>query len=128
MNQIIQMFKESNARMTKIMKGGFKIEEIAAAQREFEGQIKLANTVISAFAIASKNKRTLVGLEKMNIMDASTAVDLLLGDPEEDKVKCPVQDRIIARHECLDYSGTHSDDCDGCETGRDTKVKLLGND
>jgi hypothetical protein len=125
MNQITQMFMESNARMKKIMKGGFRLDEIASAQREFEGQIKLINAVVSAFGIASKNKRALDGLNKMNLMDDSTAIDLLLGDPEVDKVKCPEHDDLITRAECLDYSGSHSDECFGCEIGKATKSKLL---
>jgi hypothetical protein len=125
MNQITQMFMESNNRMKQIMKGGFKVDEIASAQREFEGQIKLINAVVSAFGIASKNKRALTGLERMNIMDETTAVDLMLGDPEVDKVKCPVHDDLITRAECLDYSGTHYDDCGGCEIGAATKDKLI---
>jgi hypothetical protein len=125
MNQITQMFMESNARMKKIMKGGFRLDEIASAQREFEGQIKLINAVVSAFGIASKNKRALDGLNKMNLMDDSTAIDLLLGDPEVDKVKCPEHDDLITRAECLDYSGSHSDECLGCEIGQATKNKLL---
>ena len=128
MNQIVQMFKESNARMKKIMNGDCKQDEIAAAQREFEGQIKLVNAVVSAFGIASKNKRALVGLERMNIMDETTAIDLGLGDKEIDKVKCPYHDTLITRSECLDYSGEarHSDECRGCETGLATKEMLLG--
>lgn len=101
------------------------MEQIASAQREFEGQIKLINAVVSAFGIASKNKRALVGLERMNLMDDTTAVDLMLGDPESDKVKCPYHEKLITRQECLDYSGDHADDCSGCETGRATKEKLL---
>jgi hypothetical protein len=127
MNQITQMFMESNTRMKQVMAGDFKAEQIAAAQREFEGQIKLINAVISAFGIASKNKRALVGLERMNLMDDSTAVDLLLGDPEVDKVKCPEQDHLITRGECLDYSGNpkHFDICEGCEIGKTNKDKLI---
>jgi hypothetical protein len=118
---------ESNSRMKKIMKGTFRLDEIAAAQREFEGQIKLINAIVSAYGIASKNKRALVGLERMNIMDDKTAVDLLLGDPEEDKIKCPIQNKLITRAECLDYSGMaiHHDECSGCETGLATKEKLV---
>lgn len=125
MNQITQMFQESNSRMKQIMKGGFKYEEVAAAQREFEGQIKLINSVISAFGIASKNKRAMNGLDRMNIMDETTAIDLGLGDKEADKVKCPEHDTLITRSECLDYSGTHYDDCKGCEIGIATKNVLL---
>jgi hypothetical protein len=128
MNQIAQMFMESNSRMKKIMKGGFKLDEVAAAQREFEGQIKLINAVVSAFGIASKNKRALDGLNKMNIMDDTTAIDLLLGDPEVDKVKCPEQNTLITRAECLDYSGSHYEECKGCEIGKATKSKLIPED
>jgi len=49
-----------------------------------------------------------------------------LGDPEVDKVKCPLKDELILRAECLDYSGSHHDDCSGCEIGSATKDKLLG--
>ena len=125
MNQITQMFMESNNRMKKIMKGGFRLEEIAAAQREFEGQIKLINAVVSAFGIASKNKRALSGLKNMNLMDDDTAIDLLLGDPEDDKVKCPELGKLITRAECLDYSGDHHEECSGCEIGAVTKTKLV---
>lgn len=107
------------------MKGSFKLEQISAAQREFEGQIKLINAVVSAYGIASKNKRALVGLERMNLMDDSTAIDLMLGDPEVDKVKCPCHTDLITRAECLDYSGHHHEDCDGCEVGLATKDKLI---
>jgi len=107
------------------MVGGLKLEQIASAQREFEGQIKLINAVVSAFGIASKNKRAMTGLERMNLMDDTTAVDLMLGDPETDKVKCSEHDNLITRQECLDYSGDHVDDCSGCEIGKITKDKLL---
>lgn len=107
------------------MKGQFNPQEVSAAQREFEGQIKLINSIVSAFGIASKNKRVLAGLEKMNLMDDSTAVDLLLGSPDDEKVKCPEADNLITRTECLDYSGSHHDVCSGCEIGKATKDKLI---
>jgi len=108
------------------MNGYYKREQITHAQREFEGQIKLINAVVSAFAITSKNKRAGAVLERMNLIDSTTAIDLMLGDPEVDKVKCPYHDHLITRAECLDYSGTHPDNCFGCEIGTATKEKLLG--
>lgn len=121
------MFTESNRRMKKILQGGFKQDEIAAAQREFEGQIKLLNTVVSAYGIASKNKRALTGLERMNIMDDTTAIDLGFGDREVDKVKCPEHDKLITRAECLDYSGEPKNVgfCSQCDIGKATKRLLL---
>lgn len=124
MNQITLMFMESNKRMKVILKGGFKYEEIAAAQREFEGQIKLINSVVSAFGIASKNKRAMSGLKNMNLIDENTAIDLLLGDQENDKVKCHEMDHLITKAECLDYSGNHHEICSGCEIGIAVKDAL----
>jgi hypothetical protein len=121
------MFKESNTRMKQIMKGEFQPDSVASAQREFEGQIKLVNAVVNAFGIASKNKRAMKGLERMNIMDQTTSVDLMLGDPEVDKVKCQLNDNLITRSECLDYSGSHFDDCKSCDVGSETKRILLPN-
>ena len=121
------MFKQSNTRMKKIMDGTFRLDEVSSAQREFEGQIKLVNAVVNAYAISSKNKRALTGLSKLNLMDDTTAIDLGLGNPEVDKVKCPEQDCLITRTECLDYSSDHPDVCAGCETGRECKRILLPN-
>ena len=128
MNQITQMFKDSNERMRQLMnsKNALNLEVIASAQREFEGQIKLVNAVVSAYGIASKNKRALTGLERMNLMDDTTAIDLMLGNPEEDKIKCPERDDLILRAECLDYSGTHAKDCEGCYNFKVTRDRLLG--
>jgi len=98
-------------------------EIIISAAREAR---KWATLAIQAYAVESKNKRVISALERMNIMDGSTAVDLMLGDPEADKVKCPCYNDLITRAECLDYSGNHYDDCKGCKIGLATKNKLLG--
>ena len=131
MSQIVQMFEYSNDRMQRLMdslrKGSMKpdMEIITGLQREFEGQIKLINAVVSAFGVASKNKRALTGLERMNIMDDTTAVDLGLPAPEEDKVKCPIMEKLITRQECLDRSGSqeHYEECRGCEVGLSSRKK-----
>jgi len=117
-NQIAEMFKESNSRMKKIMKGDFDAEKISIAQREFEGQIKLINSVVSAYGIMSKNNRAQVGLSRMNILDDTVAIDLCLGDPELDRIKCPAKlNKTISLSECLDFSGDSKnlEDCKDCE-------------
>jgi hypothetical protein len=125
MNQITSMFLESNRRMKEIMGGTFLLEQVSAAQREFEGQIKLLNAIVSAFGIASKNKRALTGLENMNIMSTTEAVNLLIGSVEDENIKCEITGKLMTRNECLDYSGHHHDDCGGCEIGKATKEILL---
>jgi hypothetical protein len=103
------------------------MDVIAHAQNECEKQIKLLNVVASYYAVQSKNKRTMKGLEMMQIMDDTVAVDIGLESAEVDKIKCPYHDKLITRAECLDFSGTadNFEKCQGCETGKDTKAKLL---
>lgn len=130
MNQIVTLFQNSNERMKRLMKSieGVKkpdMEVIAAAQRECEIQIKTFNAVASFYGIASKNERTMGGLERMNIMDDQVAIDMGLSDPEVDKVKCHEHEHLITRAECLDYSGSHHEQCAGCEIGKATKDKLI---
>ena len=129
MNQLVTLFQESNARMKRLMKSieGVKkpdMEVIAACQRECENQIKALNSIVSFYGVASKNKRTMQGLERMNIMDDQIAIDMGLGDPEMDKIKCPEHDNLISRAECLDYSGSHYEQCSGCDIGAETKARL----
>lgn len=130
MNQIVQLFMDSNARMSRLMRSleGVKKPDmavIAAAQREAEAQLKGINVVATLFAVASKNRRAMTGLERIGVMDETTAIDFLQGDPEVDKVKCPEHDDLITRSECLDYSGNHHEECAGCEIGTATKARLL---
>ncbi|MFH1999108.1 MAG: hypothetical protein ABIK28_05465 [Planctomycetota bacterium] len=99
---------------------------IAAAQRDAEVQLKTINAVASLFSVASKNRRMMLTLDRQGVMDETTAIDFMLGDPEIDKVKCPEHDNLITRSECLDYSGHHHEECSGCEIGVATKDKLLG--
>ena len=112
--------------MQRIFRGKFIPEQIMAEQREAEIQIKTVNMVIQAYAVTSKNKRTIAGMEKMNLLDENTAVDLGLGDMEVDKIKCP-EKGIIIRQECLDRSGEKKnyDTCKECENYEITRQLLL---
>lgn len=128
MSQIAEMFRLSNDRMNRLMdgmrRGSLKpdMEIVSSMQREFEGQIKALNIVVQAYGIASKNKRTLQGLSRMNIMDDTEALNLLIGPREEESVKCD-QFGIITRQECLDKSGSkeHYEMCRDCEIGKQTR-------
>jgi hypothetical protein len=133
MNQITSMLKDSNDRMRRLMEaidnpGKIKnLDMITAAQREFEGQIKSLQVIVSLYGVSSKNRRAVSGLKKMNIMDDLSAVDLMIIDPEAEKVKCPVLDMLITRGDCLDYSGetANKKECSICTNGLETKRRLL---
>lgn len=126
-SQIVKMFEESNRRLKAIMSGKYKAENIAAEQREFEGQIKLLNAVVSAYAVTSKNARAMKDMQKMNLLSSSSAIDIL-ANYEDEKVCCPEQgDKLITRKECLDYSGDNEniDQCQNCENFGITRRLLL---
>jgi hypothetical protein len=123
MNQIVQMFQDSNARLKSIMNGKYNRDQMQDANREFSDQIKLINAVIQAYGVASKNKRASISMEKMNLLDDHTAIDLGL-PAAGDTVKCPDKDTLITREDCLDYSGDN-DDCRGCEHFAKSRELLL---
>lgn len=125
MNQLVQMIMKSNERLERCLDNGSDIHRLSAARKEAEFQLKTLQLVLNAYAIESKNKRAMSRLEKLNILDNTTAIELLTVDPNYDKIKCPTFDHLITRAECLDISGSGGDDCIGCKTGIDTKNKLL---
>jgi hypothetical protein len=85
---------------------------------------KLLNQQIQTAMLFESQKKVYNTLERKGIVDATAHLDIG-GDPEVDKVKCPCHNNLITRAECLDYSGSHHDDCAGCEIGKATKDKLL---
>jgi len=121
------MFEESNRRMKSIVSGKYKAENIAAEQREFEGQIKLLNAVVSAYAVTSKNARAMKDMQKMNLLSSTSAIDIL-ATYEDEKVICPEQgEKLITRTECLNYSGDNGniERCQECENFGITRRLLL---
>lgn len=131
MTMINEMLKEST-QMMEMLKNAlinptFKLdlEIFDRAITLQQNQIKIVNTAISAYAVHSKNRRALVGLKNMNIMDDTVALEILPIDPDSEKVKCPLFDNLISRNECLDYSGSNPIDCNGCKIGKSTRKKLL---
>jgi len=120
------MLTESNARMAKITKGGYDRDQSEDAQRELKLQLSLLNVILRGLEITTGQRSLKNQLKAMNIMDSSVAVDLGIGDPELDKIKCPAKDDLILRADCLDYSGSHSEECNGCENRKETQDLLLG--
>jgi len=84
---------------------------------------KAINQKIQTATLFEKEKKIYNMLERQGITDATAHINIG-GDPEADKVKCPEHDNLITRAECLDYSGSHHEECSGCEIGKATKDKL----
>ena len=87
---------------------------------------KRAKLLLQAHTSGAKIKSGLLReIYKTNLIGEGEAIDTGNDDPEIDKIKCPYHDNLITRAECLDYSGSHLEDCMGCEIGKATKDMLL---
>lgn len=90
---------------------------------------KRAKQILMALIAGQKLKNGLLGqIYGINMMGKGQAIDVGEGTPDEEKVKCPLSEKLIMRAECLDYSGSHYDECKGCEIGRYTKSIMLPED
>lgn len=127
MNQITKMMMDSNKMLSDADKAEGLENKLKIKIDILNVQVKILNSVVQMHTSEAKNKRAMRNFERMNLMDGTTAIDLLLGDPEVDKVKCPLFGKIITRAECLDLSGTaeNVDHCSKCEIGIATKERLL---
>lgn len=108
-------------RKGKLKDGDFK--------KELSASMTLNRWVMSKILTEMKGDvKFIKQLQKQDFLDTTQAIDIgPAGIKDNEKVKCPMQDdKLILRHECLDYSGSHYDDCKGCEIGAATKNILLG--
>ena len=123
MNLVVQKLTEINEALDKFKRKEMTVDEVQAFVSLTNAAHKWANMALQAYAIESKNKRVMKSLNKMNIMDEDTAIEI--GAIGDGKVKCPVQETLITREECLDYSGSHNGDCSGCDIGIVAKELLI---
>jgi len=112
--------------MKALRNGTTKPETIALEQKEFVAQIKFLNALIQAYAVDSKNRRMLKDFKRMQLIGDDTVIDMGFGDPSEDKILCPLRDMVISRADCLDWSGSHVNECTGCEHFNKSRRLLLG--
>jgi hypothetical protein len=124
MNQITEIFNLGNELLTRIKAKTITQDEFDKTIRVMDSQIKTMNVVTNIYAIASKNKRAMKELADMNIIDTHTAI--ALSPPEHDLIKCDIKQRLIERGACLDYSGTHYEDCANCRHFAITRESILG--
>ena len=76
MNLAIQKLTEINEALTDLKKGKIVPELYDRIISGSMAAYKWASLVVQAYAVESKNRRTLKGLEKMNILDEFTAVEM----------------------------------------------------
>jgi hypothetical protein len=125
MSLISEQVELLRAAQQKFKRKEITIEEMHAWIASCNAVHKHINSAIQIYAIDSKNRRAMNGLKKTNIFDEDTAIDLGFLPPSE-PIKCLEKDSaVITREECLDYSGSHIDDCRSCDHFAATREKLL---
>ena len=87
---------------------------------------KRAKLLLQAHVAGARIKGGLLNeVFKTNLIGRSEAINTGNDDHESDKLLCPCHGTLMTSGECLDYSGSHFDECSGCEIGKVTKDKLI---
>ena len=90
---------------------------------------KRARLLLQAYAISARYKdnshvRKLINI---NLISDNEAIEIEDDGLENEKIKCPGKNfALIARHECLDFSGEPAfEACNNCQVGLITKKMIL---
>jgi len=82
--------------------------------------------MVSIIVSAAKHGRKVGNLaEKQNLIDRTEAINT--GSPENEMTKCPDQEKLITRAECLEFSGDakNTEQCKSCDNFTITRNLLL---
>lgn len=128
MGLIQQEIKELRQLLGDV-KGGKVTHEQLMDQIAVYSQIeKRAQTLLNSISLAAKyGSSTLRRVINTNIIGNEEAIDLALDYQGNEKVMCEVQEKVISRDECLDFSGNPPEgvNCSGCKHFKITRQKLL---
>ncbi len=125
MGLIEQEIKEIR-QLKNDLKAGKISHDSAIADLAFYSQTeKRAKLLLQAHALGAKFGRPVLNrIVKSNLIGNGVAIEA--GDAEIEMIKCPDMDnKIISRAKCLDYSGENNETCQSCENFGITRKLLL---
>jgi hypothetical protein len=124
MNLLIEQIEQLRLIGRQLRSKQITIDEVHA-HIAISGQLhRFIQSAIQIYAAANGTKLRAT-LRKLNIIDEDTAI-AVASSPETEYVKCPErEDKLVLRSECLDWSGSHMSDCNGCESFVSTREALL---
>ena len=130
MGLLEQEIKEIRLLIKEFQAGKIDAEHLHELIGAYSQTEKRTRQMLQAFTlVATGGKANLNRLIQANLIGDGTAIDdkfITEEEQENEKVKCPGNDRLVSRHECLDFSGsTKFPECETCETGIITKRILL---
>lgn len=128
LEQEIKELRELNALFVE---GRVDAEHVNARINIYSQTEKRARLMLNALALSGRT-----GPDKLNRLLSSaligdgTVIDIKLitqDEMENELIRCEANKKNIARHKCLDYSGSKKyKKCPGCSTGLKVKNVLLG--
>jgi hypothetical protein len=85
-------------------KGKLTAEQLHAKIEIYSQIEKRAKLMLNAYSLAMKNKGLFIRILKSNMIGDMATIDT--GESfEVEKIQCPLEEKIINRHDCLDLSG-----------------------
>lgn len=82
---------------------------------------------IKSLDVKANNSKASKWLAEAGVVGGRTCIDMRKEEREAETIRCPINDNIITRAECLEYSGGHMDECEKCHHFGQTR-KLLVDD
>jgi hypothetical protein len=125
LEQEIQELRQMNKR---IIAGTIKPDEVHQRIAVYSQIEKRSKMMLQAFALQAKHgKRQSSGLTTSNLIGDGSMIDIG-ADQENEQISCPDLEKMISRHECLDYSGDtkNVESCKSCDHFNITRRVLIG--
>ena len=129
MGLIEEEIKELRRDIKAFRAGKLSNEDISALVSMYNQTEKRATLMLKVFALSERHgNRSMKRALDSNLLGSGVVIDLSLEEIEDEKILCPNTEKHIARHECLDISGStdHFEACQGCEIGIENKNRLMG--
>lgn len=127
MGLLEETIKEVRRDIKHFRAGKLPHEDAVALNAMHNTVLKASGQLLTAYGMAvkhhSKYEKRIIGT---GLIGNGTVIDLSTEEIEDEKIMCPIKNSNIYRHECLDYSGSHMEDCGDCETGLENKKLLVG--
>ena len=80
---------------------------------------------IEQMRLQAGNNTPVNKLIEQNLIGNRIALNLKVEERGLETIRCTYNEKIITRDDCLDYSGSHMDQCAGCHHNKATKQALI---
>ena len=128
MGMLEETIKDIRRDIKAFRAGKLSPDEVGALMKLYTTSLKASGQIINAFAVAAKHKRWENKMLDSGLFGNGTVIDMSTEEIEAEKILCPLNDQLITRSECVDFSGEEKnyEKCKGCEVGAANKKLVVG--